>query len=410
MLNNKRVNIVLSVIIAICLWTYVVGETNPTIVKTYKNIPIKVKNEKVLEDQNLALGEMETSTVSITVKGSRNRINKILNSDISAYIDLEEAEKGENVMRVHIQTPFSVEYEDSSVQTVKVNIENMKTKDIPVVIDYDGADDSKSEDNKPVTVKVMPETVTVKGAESRVDEAQSARGSIEANLVSDEQTTFNVNIKAVDSSKKEVPYVNLSQTVVTVQSQLTRAKTVPLKADVTDNETSGLEKNYEVPETITVMGSSDVLENVEYIKCEDIDISDVTESCQIQLKLIMPEGVSISKADKKKAVLTVTVEKMSDKTVTIDSSQIDIKGLGKNLVADIENGKIEITVSGKKSDLSGFSADKVSLSVNLKDIGAGTHRVEISAKTDFNYGSIRINPQTVKVTIKDDNENDNEEN
>lgn len=87
MLNNKRVNIVLSVIIAICLWTYVVGETNPTIVKTYKNIPIKVKNEKVLEEQNLALGEMETSTVSITVKGSRNRINKILNSDISAYID-----------------------------------------------------------------------------------------------------------------------------------------------------------------------------------------------------------------------------------------------------------------------------------------------------------------------------------
>ena len=38
MLNNKKVTIILSFVIAVCLWTYVVGETNPTITKTFNSI------------------------------------------------------------------------------------------------------------------------------------------------------------------------------------------------------------------------------------------------------------------------------------------------------------------------------------------------------------------------------------
>ena len=58
MLNNKKVTIVLSFVIAICMWTYVVGETNPTVTKTFKDIPIKIKNEKILEEHGLAISEI----------------------------------------------------------------------------------------------------------------------------------------------------------------------------------------------------------------------------------------------------------------------------------------------------------------------------------------------------------------
>ena len=39
MLNNKKFNIVLSLIIAVGLWAYVIGETNPTDTRTLGTFP-----------------------------------------------------------------------------------------------------------------------------------------------------------------------------------------------------------------------------------------------------------------------------------------------------------------------------------------------------------------------------------
>ena len=46
MLNNKKFNIVISLIIAIGLWAYVIGETNPPDTKTFRDIPIQLINLK----------------------------------------------------------------------------------------------------------------------------------------------------------------------------------------------------------------------------------------------------------------------------------------------------------------------------------------------------------------------------
>ena len=53
MLNNKKFNIVLSLIIAVGLWAYVIGETNPTDTRTFRDIPITFVNGEVLANSNL---------------------------------------------------------------------------------------------------------------------------------------------------------------------------------------------------------------------------------------------------------------------------------------------------------------------------------------------------------------------
>ena len=50
MLENKKVNIILALIVAIVLWAYVLGEVNPETTVTVKDVPINFLNQDMLED------------------------------------------------------------------------------------------------------------------------------------------------------------------------------------------------------------------------------------------------------------------------------------------------------------------------------------------------------------------------
>lgn len=394
MLNNKKVTIILSFVIAVCLWTYVVGETNPTITKTFNSIQIKVKNEKVLEEHGLAISDIESELISVTVKGTRNRMNKVLDSDIVAFIDMEEATKGENLMRVHIQTPSYTEYESSSLQKVTVNVEALKTKDIPVKVEYQGAENLEAQ---PTTLSVSQETVTVKGAESRVDSVESAKAIVDGELVKDHSVAFSIALKAVGKDDEAVPYVTLSPSVVVVETQLVETKEIPIRTNIINNDSPDVERTFEVPETVTVSGSAAALKDLEFIECKPIDISDVTKDSRIPLQFVLPEGVSIS--DEKQYYVEVTVEAMGVKTLKFSESDIEIIGLADNLSVELGNLEITVTADGKESDLESFDADKVSLIINLEGMTAGRHKVSITVESDEKYGNLKIEPQNISVVI-----------
>lgn len=404
MLNNKKVTIVLSFVIAICMWTYVVGETNPTVTKTFKDIPIKIKNEKILEEHGLAISEIEYETVSVTLKGTRNRMNKIMDTDISAFVDLEEAAKGENLLRVHIQCPSYMEFENSSIQKVKVKVENLKTKEVDVTVKYEGTGNM---DIKPITLSVAPEKVTVRGAESLVDSVVSAGGIIDAGVVREKAAMFNIVIKPLDKEGDEVAHVSVSQTMVTVEAQLTETKTVPIKAIIDNDNGAGMGRTYEMPENVVITGSSTALENIEYVECEPIDISNITESCRLPLKFILPEGISISEKSADSYVLNVYVENTDEKIFEYDSGDIRINGLAENLDAAIADTRIKVTVSGKESDLVSFDAGNISLSVNLEDIAEGRHKVNIIAGVDGAYRTVKVEPKTITVIISQEDSDNN---
>ena len=149
MLNNKRFNIVLSLIIAICIWGYVIGETNPTDSKIFREIPISLINEETLQDNGLAVLEVSDSTMNVTLTGTRADMSKESAKDIVATVDQAHAAKGENQLRVDIRIPDDVELEDKSLNKVTVVVEENRSKKVDIMVDYQG---TFSEDEEPVTV------------------------------------------------------------------------------------------------------------------------------------------------------------------------------------------------------------------------------------------------------------------
>ena len=226
-------------------------------------------------------------------------------------------------------------------------------------------------------------------------------------MVREKVAMFNIVIKPLDKEGDEVAHVSVSQTMVTVEAQLTETKTVPIKAIIDNDNGAGMGRTYEMPENVVITGSSTALENIEYVECEPIDISNITESCRLPLKFILPEGISISEKSADSYVLNVYVENTDEKIFEYDSGDIRINGLAENLDAAIADTRIKVTVSGKESDLVSFDAGNISLSVNLEDIAEGRHKVNIIAGVDGAYRTVKVEPKTITVIISQEDSDNN---
>ena len=67
---------VLSFIIAVVLWFYVILVIDPSVDVTIRNIPLRYINQGVLEERGLSLVEDPDLTMELKIRGSRKKIAK----------------------------------------------------------------------------------------------------------------------------------------------------------------------------------------------------------------------------------------------------------------------------------------------------------------------------------------------
>ena len=108
MLKSKRVQAILSLLIAIALWMYVMGTVDPQITFTVRNIHVEKINEDVLEDMGLSAELDEPKAVDIVLKGKRSDVNEAKKSNIRATVDVSNCDYGENETEIKIVLPEKV--------------------------------------------------------------------------------------------------------------------------------------------------------------------------------------------------------------------------------------------------------------------------------------------------------------
>ena len=396
MLNNKKFNIVLSLIIAVGLWAYVIGETNPTDTRTFRDIPITFVNGEVLANSNLAVLEASADTMNVTLSGTRSNINKISEKDITAVVDLADVAKGTNELKINVRVPDNVEIEDKSINKVTVVVENSKSKEVDIDVDYQGNFESEEE---PITVEMSRESVIVSGPSSLVNKVVSVKAVVAEGKVTDKLKTIKSQLKPVDKSGNEVEKVKLSAESISVTAELAKTKTVPLIVPINDDAEDTLEKNTTVPKTITIKGKSSDLENIESIKTQEVDITEITEDTTIDLVPILPDKIQISD-NSSSLVLIVKIQALSSKTFTFDEGDVDLTGLEDDLKGQVKAGKIEIVVKGTEEAMAAIKKSDLRLSADLGDLGEGTHQVDLTVTCGKTYTSMDISPQKIRVTIE----------
>lgn len=108
MLKNKKLQAILSLLIAVALWMYVMGTVDPTVTTAVRGIPVEKTNEKVLKDLGMSATLVEPETVDIVIKGARSDVNEAKKSEIEATVDVSNCEYGENEARIKIEFPDKI--------------------------------------------------------------------------------------------------------------------------------------------------------------------------------------------------------------------------------------------------------------------------------------------------------------
>ncbi len=291
MLNNKTFLRIFSLVVAVLLWMYVIGEVDPTKTSVVDDIAVSFTNSDALAKEGLAPIENENMQISAKIKGKRSLVNDVKRSGISAYVDVSSCKEGKNIVEVNINTPDGISVESMSDEYLTFEVEAIEEAKKPVSISFEDKNGSKSK--VPWVISFMPETVTVSGASSLVDKVSEVRGTVSVADMSEEHSSWEyATLTAVDENGDAVAGVTVQDNSVTAEVRILTVKTVTLDVSAENLEDGYETDNISADSQIKIAAPAEVLDHVDSIKgiADMTEISD-TETHKIKLNFNLPEGV-----------------------------------------------------------------------------------------------------------------------
>ena len=395
MIRNKNVLRLLSVVIALFLWFYVVAVENPYSERKITKIPIQFVNHEELESRGLAIDYSDVQTMDVVISGSRSDVMKVRADEITATVDLTGYEKGKNYANITIKVPSKVELVDQRIQVIPITVEKLQTAKKKVNIQFTGTA-SKEKEAKLFTQDI--EQVKVSGAQSQVAKVSKVFADLDVSKLTDNSKKYSLKIYAADAKGKEITGVELSHTKVGVQAGLYSIKSVPLSLDLKGEPAAEYRVSaLDAPKTVKIAGFADELEKIDNLVSNPIYLSDLTESKKIPIEITLPEGVELAEQDA--VVLDVKIKGLESKEFAILSSNVSIRGLATGKNATVENATLKVKAYVKDASASSISTDDIALYVDLTGLENGEHKVKVRAEQVDGIGDVSIEPQEVTVKI-----------
>ena len=116
---------ILSVMLALLLWFYVITEQNPEITKDV-TVPIRLVNTVFFERNNMVIvNETDSFSLTLRIKGKKDVLDKLNSSTVDAFADLAgHNQKGENFVKINIGgIPEDVSIITKSMDSLKIILE-----------------------------------------------------------------------------------------------------------------------------------------------------------------------------------------------------------------------------------------------------------------------------------------------
>ena len=392
MFQSKKLNLLVSFVIAIILWAYVIGEINPVTTKSFAEVNINLENQIALEERGLAIESMNEEKINVTVKGERSRIQNVEKDDVYAKVDLALARAGHNELDVNVRTPEKVNVEKKSLSKVRLTVGELVSEERPTKIVYVGGTNS---DLEPYTIEKTPEKVTIRGAMSNVEKVSQVVAKVRVDQIKDKETIVEAELVPVDKNGKKVNWIRLSSSQIQVKAVMTKTKKVDLDVPIQGNDSGDVKLEYQ--KTVIIKGNADVVKEISKIETEPVDLSSYNQNTTIELKPILPEGVQLAAGSDMTA--KVVLSSTDTKNINFDGGEIDIIGLADNLKATVEDGVV-ISAEGRKSSLNDVNKEDFTLAVDVSGYSKGSHKVDVVVVNKKEFKKYTVRPSKVTVLIE----------
>ncbi len=382
----------------IVMWFFVIGGINPIVVRQFKDIPVKYKNEAVLERNNFLITEPKKPLVNVSIKGTRNEVYAINKNDIIAEINLDSSiTAGTHRLNVNVKVPHSVEIASVSEHEILVSFDEEITKTFDVTVETKGEIKNKNQ----VVVKKEPDDkfVMLTGPASYVKKVKKVLAIVDVTGKETDEVVI-AKLRAVDENEKVIEQVELSKTDTNVAIGFKNFKEVPInlvEINTASNDIMILKKNL-VPKVVSIVGNTTSLEKIKEIKTKPFDLSQVKDSKVYDLTLDLPKDITLVNKDLK-PVVNIDVDKKLEKVLSVKTEDISIQGVSDDVILQGLNDNVDVTVRGYESYISNLKPEDIKLYIDINSTDIGKN-VQIKAKALDNVEIVKISNDIVKVIAK----------
>ncbi len=362
----------LSLIIAIFMWSYIIATTNPSIPIRLTGVPIIYEHTDNLSKNDLMIDTDTQKTVDITLIGQRNRIINITNSHVRVTADFQGLNEGLNNIRLNYAVPDGITIEDYQ-SSIDVNIEKIINREFPVEIQNAG---NLPADFVLESRQVIPNSITIRGPRSNID--RIAKVVTELDL-SNLEGNININkdLKAIDENDEMVENLTYGQDFANIIAVVYKQKEVTIEKNLVGE----IGENYRIDSaelnksTVLIKGPKEAVDKINTIEMQDINIEKLTQTKTIPVKFTLPSDISLV-SDESDYSINIIVHHKTSRTFEIPKSQIEVKNKSQNLNATINSDNIKINIVGFQDDLEKIKVENLKLIIDLSSKEAGTYQIK----------------------------------
>ncbi|HHU68739.1 MAG TPA: hypothetical protein GXZ31_00365 [Thermoanaerobacterales bacterium] len=397
LLDNDLAIKIISVLVAIVLWIYVIGEQNPFIEQPFRDIPIQFNN---LDSVNYALVEDQSSfKVNVKVRGRRSHISNLSKEAIKAEVNMKGRMEGENLLTVSVTLPDNIELVSVNPPEIMVTLEPVVEKQIPVTVDING---SPAEGFAVMDPVLKPKEVILKGPKSIIDTVKFAFISIDVSNKS-EDIKGNFPLHITDERKAESKNITYRPETIEATIPIVNKADVEIEPRIIGNPAAGyaISGITVTPDIVSVTGDENILNNLQKIDTEIIDISGAYSNQQREVKIILPNGVKLVAGERDIVSVFVKIEAKEQHTLNI-TRQVDLINLREGYEAYSEPIDISVSFMGLKQDVKAVDSSDIKIYADLRGLQAGTHEVELNVSVPGNVTLVDYYPKSISVEIKKD--------
>lgn len=404
--DSRAFWMVVSLLASLAMWVYVTSMQSTEFTQTFYGVEVQLVGEDTLRDsRNMVITDLDTSTVTVRVRGPRRIVAGLDASDLKACVDVSKLSRSAyTTQQYYISYPDGTDTTDindsyKSPSTVSFMVSPLNTKTVQVRGSFDG---SLAEGYTAETPVFEPTTITVSGAEADLKDVSYAWVTFGKDKV-DSTYKVETGFTLMNERGEECSTVGLtcSDDVVTATLPLLLVKEIPLAVDVIEGAgaTKANAKIKIEPDSITLAGDSAVLSGMNKIVLDTIDLTDFEKTLSMTYTIPLDNemnnltGVSEAK---------VTVEIVGLETKSFKVKNISCTNVTEGYTADIISESIDVIMRGTPESLSQLKGDNIRAVADLTDYkeSAGQFMPSVKIVVDGFTDVGAVGQNTISIEIK----------
>lgn len=337
--------------------------------------------------------------VTVTLEGPNSiLIPAARQQNFNVFVDLTDLEEGEHTVDIEYERVPDELRIYIEPKTVSITIEERASEEFPVQIEFINSDKLPFGYEIGETT-IDPETITITSSKSIIDQIAIVKVFIDVEGLTEPINKREVPINVYDSQGNGLDVRTQPERVLVSVNIDNPSKEVDIEVETTGD----LADNFEIldmvvnPDKIEIFAREEILSEIDHIKTEPIDLSDLTSTGSTTVKLVVPEGVSIEEDE-----VTVTIE--LKETKIFENVPIEIDQSNPEQTVEIIQSSERInsmTITGEESIVKDLRKNDFRLYIDVKDLEEGEHVVPVLIEIPEDVSDqLEVELQFDKVTIQ----------